>query len=219
MKRTACAVMSLVVLFSTAVISQMAYSVNANPDWEPWKYQSIEPTLDIASPAKGGDYPSNNVWLNLTVTKPFGVNKTDYRFTSVSYCVDDWVDGVEDEKETRIEVEDHSSVVNSPSSFNFYANLTGLEDGKHTIHISVRWLHDNIGFSTSLNEQMTFYVYTPTSVPTSPIPTPTATPEPTAPPYEVDVKNASLYLASGGMFAFTLIISFLGLLVYLIKRK
>lgn len=218
MKKTACAVISLVMLFSTAVISQLCSSVTANPNWEPWKYQSIEPTITFVSPVKGGDYPSNNIWLNLTVNKPVGVNITDYRITFVFCCVDGWVDGVEDENETRIEVEDHSSVVNGPSSFNFYVNLAGLEDGKHTIHISVHWLHNNIGFRTGINGLITFYVYTPTSEPISPLSTPTATPEPTLTPYEVDVQNASLYLASGGMVVFTVVIAFLGLLVFF-KRK
>jgi len=60
--------------------------------------------------------------------------------------------------------------------------------------------------------------YSPTPSP-SPIATPSPSQEPTATPYEVGVQNASLYLASGGMFAFTLVSVFLGLLLYLIKRK
>ena len=36
MKRTAFAVVPLVVLFSTVVVSQLCNSANANPNWRPW---------------------------------------------------------------------------------------------------------------------------------------------------------------------------------------
>ena len=74
------------------------------------------------------------------------------------------------------------------------------------------------------SEHATVY-FTVNNTPSSPSPSPSLTPTPTAAleaaliPYEVGVQNASLYLVSGGMVAFTVIISFLGLLVCLIKRK
>jgi len=118
---------------------------------------------------------------------------------------------------------------NYSGSYNRSVTLSDLSSGSHVLYlyskkgsyvfgtgISGGWYDfaDRVYFTIDLSGESSNP--TPTIAPTS---TPTSTPEPTAPPYEVDVKNASLYLASGGMFAFTLIISFLSLLVYLIKRK
>jgi len=223
MKKTAFAVVSLVVLFSTVVISQKANSAKGNPNWRPWENPISYPTIDIVSPVKGGSYPPNDVWLNFTLTKPSDwFTKPDCYISYVTYCVDGSASGPygyisdnSDENETIIAVQD-KGVENPPTSFSFSFNLEGLTAGTHTSEILVEGNYDWTGFGYTFPRTY-FTVYASSPTPT-PIPTPIPTPELT--PYEeVDVQNTSQYMVTAGTVAVASIVVFLGLLVYFIKRK
>ena len=152
MKKTAFAVTSLVVLFSTAVVSLTANSVNANPNWRPFGGNPlIPPIIDVVSPVESRWYPSNDVWLNFTLTKPSDwFSKPGCFISHIGYSVDGHITGPfgrkidnSDNKQVMIKVKDYSSgVPNTPTSFNFSFNLEGLKDGKHTIEIQVEGNHD-----------------------------------------------------------------------------
>ena len=217
MKRTAFAVISLVVLLSAVIISQLCNSVNANPNWRPWENPISYPALDVDSPVAGGNYSSDNVWLNFTLTKPSDwVSKPDCYISYVAYCIDGSASGPHgyysdnsDENETIIPVQDEG-VVNPPASFSFSFNLEGLTVGTHTLEIMAEGNYDWTGFIHPF-PRTNFTVYASS-------PTPTPTPEPT--PYEeTGVQSTSQYLVNGGAVALVSIIVFLGLLIYLIKRN
>jgi hypothetical protein len=228
MKKTAFAVMSLVMLFSTAVVSQLCNSANGNPGWRPWEnWEEISyPTIDVVSPVEGGSYPSNDVWLNFTLTKPSDwLNKTHYYISYASYCVDGTADGFyshagdnSDKNEVIVSVWGDRCVAKTSTSYSFSINLEGLTAGEHTIEIFVDGTDGWTDFGYTIL-RTSFKVYTSSPTPT-PIPTPTATPEPTAAP-EVGVQNTSQYLATGGIVAFSAIAVLVGLvlLLYGIKRK
>jgi hypothetical protein len=190
MKKTALAIILTIVLFSTVFISQTLSLANANPGWKPWENEISYPTLDVLSPVAGESYPSNDIWLNFTLTKPSDwLNKTDCYISYVTYCVDGSASGPygqisdnSDENETIIEVQDPRGVLNPPTSFSFSFDLEGLADGEHTLEILVEGNYDWTGFGYTF-PRTSFTVYTssptptPTASPTS-IPEPTATPEP-----------------------------------------
>jgi len=153
MKKTALSVMSLVVLFSIAGVSLTVNSANANWGWRPWEnWEKISyPIIDVVSPVEGRWYPSNNVWLNFTLTKPSDwFSKPGCFISHVGYSVDSHVIGPfgriienSDNKQVMIEVKDYSrDVPNSPTSFNFSFNLEGLTDGKHALEIQVEGNYD-----------------------------------------------------------------------------
>ena len=88
MKKTALAAMSLIVLFSTVVISQTFSSVNANPNWRPWENAPTPPIITILSPLETQSCISSKVILDFTVTKPLDWGDSDWKIESVSYFVD-----------------------------------------------------------------------------------------------------------------------------------
>jgi hypothetical protein len=160
MKRIGLALTLTIVLFSTVVISQTVSLANANPNWKPWESTIEVPTITFTSPIMLDSYPSDNIHLKFTVTTPSDwiPSKGEIRF--ISYCVDGFADGIEDENETRVEVQDSLGVVNKPSSFNFSFNLAGLKDGEHTVEVFVDGIYEATGFGTSA-QRIKFTVYTP----------------------------------------------------------
>ncbi len=218
MKRTAFALISLVVLLSAVIVSQLCNSAHANPNWRPWEHPISYPTLDVDSPVAGGNYSSDNVWLNFTLTKPSDwFSKPDCCVSYVAYCIDGSANGPNvgpssdnsDENETIIPVQD-KGVVNPSASFSFSFNLEGLTVGTHTLEIMAQGNYGNTLFIHPY-PRTNFTVYASS-------PTPTPTPEPT--PYEeTGVQNTSQYLVTGRAFTLASIIVCLGLLFYFIKRK
>jgi hypothetical protein len=221
--KTAFAVISLVILFSTAVISQLCNSANANPGWNPFAdLLTSEPQIVIESPVRGETYSENGVWLNFTVTKPSDWVELEGHLTAVIYYIDS-IDSInipssidQNYSETEIAVEDPFGVVNSPLEFSFSFKLTELSDGMHTISVATRGLfkdHDIPVYDSSGPIYFTvakeFY-----DSPTTPSPEPT-------PFEEIDVQNTSQYLVTGGMVILTVAVVCvgLGLLLYGIKRK
>ena len=189
MKKTALAIILTTVLFSTVFISQTLSLANANPGWKPWENEISYPTLDVYSPVAGESHPSNDIWLNFTLTKPSDwLNKTDCYISYVTYCVDGSATGPfghisdgSDENETIIQVQDPQGVANPPTSFSFSFELEGLADGEHTLEILVEGNYDWTGFGyTFPRTSFTVYASSPTPTPAaSPTtPEPTATPEP-----------------------------------------
>jgi len=148
MKRTAFAVLSLVVLFSTAVISQLCNSANANPGWRPWEnWENLSPPpysqleIIIESPVQGRTYSENTVWLNFTVIKPSDWAEFEGQLASVIY----YVDSInihssinQNFSETEIVVKDPLGVVNSQLEFSFSFKLAGLSDGMHSLIVIAR---------------------------------------------------------------------------------
>jgi len=241
MNKTAFAVISLVMLFSTVFISQLSSSANANPNWRPWENPISYPILDVVSPVDGGSYPSNDVWLNFTVTKPSDwFTKSDCYISYVTYCIDGSASGPygyisdnSDENETIIAVQD-KGVENPPTSFSFSFKLEGLTYGTHTLEILVEGNYNWTGFGytfprtiftvrTSFTEPTPNPEPTPMKLPTAaPTPTSTPTPSPTlkstseptptlVPLEEASVDNTSQYLEIGGMFSFTVAVVLVGL--------
>jgi hypothetical protein len=221
MSKTAFAVISLVVLFSTVVVSQLCSFANGNPNWKPWEHPVSHPTLDVDSPVAGEIYSSDDVWLNFTLTKPSDwFTKPDCYISYVTYCIDGSATGPNgrisdnsDENETIIPVQD-KGVVNPPTSLSFSFNLEGLTAGTHTLEILAEGNYDWTGFGITYPRTY-FRVYASSPTPT---PSPTATPEPT-PFEETGVQSTSQFMVAGGAVALVSIIVFLGLLVYLMKRK
>jgi hypothetical protein len=160
MKKTALALTLTIVLFSTVVVSQMVSFANANPDWEPWKYPVSTPTITVVSPIESESYPSNDVWLKFTLTKPSDWIPSRGQIRFVSYCVDGMADGIEDENETRVEVQDPLGVVNAPSSLSFSFNLAGLKDGQHTVQVHWEGTFEGSTITGTL-QRISFTVYTP----------------------------------------------------------
>ncbi len=223
MSKTAFAVISLVVLFSAVVVSQLCNFANGNPNWKPWEYPVSYPTLDVDSPVIGEIYYSDDVWLNFTLTKPSDwFTKPDCYISYVTYCIDGSATGPNghisdnsDENETVIPVQD-KGVVNPSTSLSFSFNLEGLTAGTHSLEILAEGNYDWTGFG--INYPRTYFrVYASSTTPT-PSPSPTPTLEPT--PYEeTGVQNTSQFMVTGGAAAVVSIIVFLGLLVYFIKRR
>jgi len=204
MKKKAFAVISLVVLLSTVVVSQLCNSANGNP-WLASKHPYSKPKLDVDSPVDVGTYSSDNVWLNFTLTKPSDWFTTpDCYISYVTY----WIDGFATdnvENETVIAVQD-KDVENPPASFSFSFNLEGLTAGTHTLGIMAQGIYEGTGFNTYYPRiNFTVYDFSPT-------------PEPT-PFEETGVQNTSQFMVTGGAVALVSIIVFLGLLFYFIKRK
>ena len=217
MKRTAFAVLSLVVLLSAVIVSQLCNSVNGNPGWRPWENPISYPTLDVDSPVTGGNYFSDDIWFNFTLTKPSDwFSKPDCCILYVAHCIDGSAIGPNmtssdnsDENETIIPVQDKGVVIPS-SSFSFSFNLEGLTVGTHTLEILAEGNYGNTLFIHPYPRTY-FTVYAFSSTPT-PIPEPT--------PYEeTGVQNTSQYMVTGGAFILVSIIVFLGLLIYFIRRN
>jgi hypothetical protein len=123
--------------------------VLANPYWPfpdggypDWGY----PEITITSPVQNGTYTANNVWLNLSVTKPS--NWTDYegQLKYVAYLIDGDRNNLTYSSynhsvgETRVAVDDPLGVVNPPLEFNLSIKLEGLLEGNHHIDVTAEGL-------------------------------------------------------------------------------
>lgn len=131
MKKAASAVIQLM-LFIISIISQPACFTNANPDSRPW---ALNPIITVFSPVENQSCNSSEVTLNFTVTKPKDWFESCVQMRYFAYCVDGFIDGVADEKETIVEVQDPLDAEDPTTSFSFSFNLTGLKDGPHWLEI------------------------------------------------------------------------------------
>jgi len=158
MKKTALAVMSLIKLFLIVVISQIACYTNANPNWRPWESALSPPIITVLSPIENQSCISSEVILNFTVTKPTDWLASNLQMRYVAYCVDGFIDGVADENETIVEVQDPMDAETS-KSFSFSFNLTGLKDGPHWLDIYAEGFVSGSVIGTT--RRINFTTYTP----------------------------------------------------------
>jgi hypothetical protein len=107
-----------------------------NPDaqYPDWGY----PEVNVTSPVQNETYSQNNVWLNLTVTKPSNWTDFEGQLKYVIYLVDgnrsnfimnDYYGG------TRVPIEDPLGAVNPPLEFSFSIKLEGLSEGNHHVDV------------------------------------------------------------------------------------
>ena len=246
MKRTAFAVVSLVVLFSTVVASQLCSSANANPNWRPWENAPAPPIITIHSPVEHQSYPSTEVVLSFTVTKPAEWLDSG-KIELVAYFVDaqNIVINPAANQENIVQVEDPSDAENIIPSFSFSFNLTGLKDGPHRVMVDAEaYVSPGTGVGTS--KEVDFITYTsgdgsqpesvapstpsPAMITSSPEPSPENTPAPliTPPPLpepsftpEPTIEPASLStsLVMASSVTVAVVCIGFGLLLYLIRRR
>jgi hypothetical protein len=143
MRKTAATMLVLALLF---LLEAQVLIVLANPYWPfpdsgypDWGY----PEIAVTSPVQNGTYLQNNVWLNLTVTKPS--NWTD--FEGQLKCVIYLIDGNRSNfikndyyGATRIFIEDPLEAVNPPLEFSFSIKIEGLSEGNHHIDVTAEGL-------------------------------------------------------------------------------
>ena len=135
-------ILILALLFSATTQIMMVLANPYGPWWNPdaqypdWGY----PEITVTSPVQNRTYPQNNIWLNLTVTKPSNWTDFEGQLKNVSYLIDrdrnSLIDldynGVDI---TSVAVEDPLGVVNPPLEFNFSIKLEGLSEGNHHVDV------------------------------------------------------------------------------------
>ena len=158
MKKTALAIISLIMLCLTGVIRQIGGYANANPNWKPWENALSPPVITVFSPIENQFCISSDVILNFTVVKPADWLDSNVQMKYVAYCVDGFVDGVADENETIVAVQDPMDAEN-PTSFSFSFNLTGLKDGPHWLDVYAEGVVSGSAIGTT--KRINFTTYTP----------------------------------------------------------
>ncbi len=234
MKKTAYSTLLILLLF---LVESQVMMVLANPKPSPWGH----PEIIVISPVQNGTFLQNNVWLNLTVTKPAQWVEFEGQLEYVAYYIDgdrmSLVGSYYDSKgEIRVAIEDPLGVVNPPLEFNFTIRLTGLSEGNHHVDFAVYGvvkdgeivmpvgrIYANTTYFTVTAESSAFSTTpTPSSNSTS---TPTLSPEPTltsdqtsfGPP--IPPLSMQLQVIAGAVIIVAVMGAGLGLLIYLIKRK
>ncbi|MBN1358823.1 hypothetical protein JW988_08670 [Candidatus Bathyarchaeota archaeon] len=158
MKKSAIAAISLMLLCLTVVIRQIACYANANPNWRPWENALGQPIITVFSPVENQSCFSSEITLNFTVAKPADWLDSNVQMKYVAYCVDGFVDGVSDENETIVAVQEPMDDEN-PTSFSFSFNLTGLKDGPHWLDIYAEGGVSGLTIGTT--KRVNFTTYTP----------------------------------------------------------
>jgi hypothetical protein len=166
MKKTAYAKIPVLALLFSAeaqVVMVMANLYWPFPDsgYPDWGY----PEITVTSPVQNGTYPQNNVWLNLTVTKPSNWTDFEGQLKYIAYLIDgnrsnfiinDYYG------ETRIPVEDPLGVVNPPLEFNFSVKLEGLSEGNHHVDVAaeglVKYNESNVSVGSGYGDTINFIV-------------------------------------------------------------
>jgi hypothetical protein len=211
----------LVLLF---LMDAQITEVGANPMY-PTPYAA--PEITVMSPVQNGTYPQNNVWLNLTVTKPSNWTDFEGQLKYVAYLVDGSRDSLIDSfyysdcGETRVAVEDPLGVENPQLEFNFSLKLTGLSEGMHHINVEAVGLVKDGEIDMpvgSIYDDIYFTLTGETSAFTTPSPTPSPTAKPAfAPEPKPEDETTSTALAITALIAMSIVAT--GLLVYFKKRK
>jgi hypothetical protein len=220
-------VLILALLFS---VEAQVVMVMANPHWPFPDAQYPDwghPKITITSPVQNGSYPQNDVWLNLTVTKPSNWTDFEGQLKYVAYLIDGdrnkltYASYNHNVGETRVAVEDPLGVANPLLEFDLSIKLEGLSDGNHHKDIAAEGLVKNgtldVSVGSVYNETINFNItggYA--STPASPAPSPNLTPTPTTSPEQPDPVSTTLMTGVPGAI---MIILFLGLLVHFKKRK
>ena len=157
MKKTACAiVLVLALLFSAEAQVVMVLANPYGPWWAPesrypdWGY----PEIIVTSPVQNGTYAPNNVWLNLTVTKPSNWTDFEGQIKYVVYLIDgnrsnfinyDYYGA------TRIPIEDPLEAVDQPLEFSFSIKFKGLSEGNHHIDVAAEGLVEYKGSDVTVS--------------------------------------------------------------------
>ena len=157
MRKAALAMMPFLVLFSAAVMSQLVSSASANPNWRPWENAPNFPSITVESPVEGESYMSSDVWLKFMVNKPSDWTVSNGQIRLVAYCVDGVPNGIADENETIVEVQDPMDSLNPTISFSF--NLAGLKDGQHTVMVYVEGTVKEWSGVGAESQRISFKVY------------------------------------------------------------
>jgi hypothetical protein len=221
MRKTAYApILVLALLFSAEAQVVM---VLANPRYpSPYGY----PEIAITAPAISN--PQNDVWLNLTITKPS--NWTDYyegHITNVAYLIDgsrERLIGASPDNSvgiTWVAVDDPVGVANQQTEVNVSIKLEGLSEGNHHVNVAVWgvvmdgevWVA-NVG---KINDHTIYFIVTGESTP-SPTPTLAPTATPTATPeaaFQSATFPTNLFVLSSAGIA----LGAAGILVYFKKLK
>jgi hypothetical protein len=145
-----------------------------NPDarYPDWGY----PEITVTAPVQNGTYIQNDVWLNLTVTKPS--NWTDYEghLTYVAYLIDSDHNDLRSSDYTglgitRVAVDDPLGVANSPLEFNLTIKLEGLSEGNHHVDLAaeglVKYRETDVLVRNGYDDTINFIVTTETAFPTT----------------------------------------------------
>jgi hypothetical protein len=138
----------MLVLALLFIVEAQVVMVLANPYgpwWAPesrypdWGY----PEIAVTSPVQNGTYPQNNVWLNLTVTKPSNWTDFEGQLKYVVYLIDGNRSNFIMNNyygATRIPIEDPLEAVNPPLEFSFVIKIEGLSEGNHHIDVTAEGL-------------------------------------------------------------------------------
>jgi hypothetical protein len=188
----------------------------------PWGY----PEIAVTSPVQNGPYSQNDVWLNLTVTKPSNWTDFDGQLKYVAYLMDgsrtSLIDSLPYDSvgETRVAVEDPLGIVNSPLEFNLTIKLEGLSEGNHHVDVAAEGIVKNGESDVPVGVVYDDTIYFTVTGESSPSPTPT--PSPKASPFPTNYTGARLTeteIIIGAIITAAVISAGIGLLIYLIKRK
>jgi hypothetical protein len=205
--------------------------VLANPSWPfpdsgypDWGY----PEITMTSPVQNGTYIQNDVWLNLTVTKPSNWTDSEGQLKYVAYLIDGDRNNLTYSSynhsvgETRVAVNDTLGTVNPPLEFNVSMKLEGLSEGNHHVDVAaeglVKYNESDVSVGSGTIDTIYFIVTEGSSAPTTPTPSSTLTPTPT--PSQEPTPIADSYIATlviASVSAAAVVVT--GLLVYFKKRK
>jgi hypothetical protein len=223
MKKTAYATMLILAFLFSAGAQVVMVMANAYPYIPtPWGY----PEIAVTSPVQNGTYSQNDVWLNLTVTKPSNWTDFDGQLKYVAYLMDgsrtSLIDSLPYDSvgETRVAVEDPLGIVNSPLEFNLTIKLEGLSEGNHHVDVAAEGIVKNGESDVPVGVVYDDTIYFTVTGESSPSPTPT--PSPKASPFPTNYTGARLTeteIIIGAIITAAVISAGIGLLIYLIKRK
>jgi hypothetical protein len=223
MKKTAYATMLILAFLFSAGAQVVMVMANAYPYIPtPWGY----PEIAVTSPVQNGTYSQNDVWLNLTVTKPSNWTDFDGQLKYVAYLMDgsrtSLIDSLPYDSvgETRVAVEGPLGIVNSPLEFNLTIKLEGLSEGNHHVDVAAEGLVKNGESDVPVGVVYDDTIYFTVTGESSPSPTPT--PSPKASPFPTNYTGARLTeteIIIGAIITAAVISAGIALLIYLIKRK
>ena len=160
MRRKAIVLKTALGLLAIVLALQMINVAAANPFSFGPTVKSF-PSATVATPVENQSYPSDNVWFNLTITKPADWLGIQYQghITSVTYRVDPAIDDhFWGDNEMKATVQDPLGVVNPAANISLSITLEGLHPGKHTLEAVVEGSTNHTGISFSV-KRVNFTVF------------------------------------------------------------